>query len=584
MNMLNLCLDAIFLQHAGLPFRLTQLEGNMELGFCAGELRAAVPLLLRQGKLEAVKNKSGEVLLRINEEGLAMVANEWVAEALIDYDPFNVVIDRECGEGLLYTVLHWLGWIHFNGLPLTAKGTLFRKTIDALQALTPFEDEQLKGLQLQLTVQEDLPISVAFMLDILVKMSVLRLEAGEWSIQDECLQTWLKLDLKTANKKLLTILCKNYVPARKYQQQIVALLTCSLVRQGQLCILDIVISKLPLLESNSTGVREELTMWLNSWLYVLCQCGWLEQGRLAQNSSVFVLRWCEGQYESSPAFNQASNQASQRESKLESNIKEQLIIVQPDFEILVPPDVPLALRYELELLTECVHIDVMSQYRLTKRKFCLALQSGLSWRFPSDLPAHIEMTIDEWTKEANLYQAHHTALEKNKLKSKSTSKSKSKSISKNISKNMANSLLQGGKINATCFVQPSPQLPTYEACLEAPDFSSILPDLGSVPLKWRQQISSYHPSTLRHLIEQAITWQIKVELQLAQDRVAIIPTSICDELDGWRVVGVITSPSLGEPNSQVIPHQQCYGAKLLVPEIDTNNVSTFYSDSCNNML
>lgn len=560
MNMLNLSLKSIFLQHASLPFRLTQLEANMELGLCAGELRAAAPLLLQQGMLEAVKNKSGEVLLRINEEGLARVANEWVTEALIDYDPFNVVIDRERGEGLMYTVLHWLGWIQLNGLPLTTKGTLFRKTIDALQALTPFEDEQLKGLQLQLTMQEDLPISVAFMLDILVKMSVLRLEAGKWSIQNECLQRWLRLDLKAANKKLLTILCKNYVPARKYQQQIVALLTGSLVRQGQLCSLDIVISKLPLLQSSSTGAREELTLWVNSWLYVLCQCGWLELGRLVQNPSTFVLRWCEEQYESN------------LESNLESHKQEQFIIVQPDFEILVPPDVPLAIRYELELLTECVHIDVMSQYRLTKRKFCLALQFGLSWRFQCDLPAHIEMTLAEWTKEVNLNQAHHTALEKNKLKSKSTSKSK------------ANSLSQGGKINVACFVQPSSQLPSYEACVEAPDFSFILPDLGSVPLKWRQQVSSYHPSTLRHLIEQAITWQIKVELQLAEDRVAIIPTSICDELDGWLVVGVITSPSLGEPISKVIPHQQCYGAKLLVPEIDTNNVSTFYSDSCNNML
>lgn len=562
MMSMEVLLRAIFLQHAGLPFRLSQLEGNMEMGISGGELRAAVPFLLRKEKLETVKNKSGEVLLRINEESLAMLANELVAGALISYDPFNIVIDMESGEGLMYTILNWLAWIYYNGLPLTNKGSLYRKTIETLKEITPFEDKQLTGLQLQLTAQEDLPISIAFMLDILVKMSVFRLEAGEWKIQDEALQTWLKFDLKAANKKLLTILCENYVPARKYHQQIVALLTCARVQQGEICILDKIVSKLPLPQSDTTGLKEEQMLWLNSWLYVLCQCGWVEQGRLVQNGSVTVFRWCEEQFE------------FMHETKQELNVIDQSIIVQPDFEILVSPEVPLATRYELELLTECVRLDVMSQYRLTKRKFCLALESGLSWQLPIDLPAHIGIAIAEWTREVNLNQANNTPLGNSKLKSQP----------KSVSKNIAKSTLQSGKINAACFVEPNPQLPSYEVGVAELDFTQAFPDFDAVPLKWREQLSSYHPSTLKHLIEQAITWQIKVELQWGEQRVAMIPNTICDESDGWRVVGIIPSFGEGEPVLQSIPNKQCYGAKLLVPDIDSNNVSTFYSDSCNNML
>lgn len=562
MKTIKVLLRAIFLQHAGLPFRLSQLEGNMELGICGGELRAAVPFLLRKEKLETVKNKSGEVLLRINEESLDMLANEWVAGDLISYDPFSIVIDMDSGEGLMYRILHWLAWIYYNGLPLTNKGNLFRKTIDALKGLTPFEDKQLTGLQLQLTAQEDLPISIAFMLDILVKMSVLQLEAGEWKIQDDGLQTWLNLDYRAANKKLLTILCENYVPARKYQQQIVALLTCARIQQGEICILDNVVSKLPLCQSDTTRLKEEQTLWLNSWLYVLAQCGWLEQGKLVQNTSVTVVRWRGEQFE------------LVHETKQELNVLDQSLIVQPDLEILVPPEVPLATRYELELLTECVRLDVMSQYRLTKSKYCLALEFGLSWRLPIDLPAHIGITIAEWTREVNLTQANHTSLGVSKPKSKL------KSNSKNISK----STLRSGKINAPCFVEPNPKLPTYEVGVEEPDFTQAFPDFDTVPLKWREQLSSYHPSTLRHLMEQAIIWQIKVELQWGEQRVSIIPNTIYDEPDGWRVVGVIPSSSEGKLVLQSIPSKQCYGAKLLVPDIDSNNVSTFYSDSCNNML
>lgn len=547
MMLMEVLLRAIFLQHAGLPFRLSQLEGNMELGICGGELRAAVPFLLRKEKLETVKNKSGEVLMRIHEESLDMLANELVAGALISYDPFSIVIEMDAGEGLMYRILNWLAWIYYNGLTRTNKGNLFRKTIHALKELTPFEDKQLAGLQLHLTAQEDLPISIAFMLDILVKMSVLQLEAGEWKIQDEGLQTWLKLDLKAANKKLLTILCENYVPARKYQQQIVALLTCARVQQGEICIMDKIASKLQLPQSDTTGLKEEQMLWLNSWLYVLAQCGWLEQGKLVQNTSVKVIRWREEQFE-----------------------LDQSITVQPDFEILVSPEVPLATRYELELWTESVRLDVMSQYRLTKRKYCLALESGLSWRLPIDLPAHIRMTIAEWTREVNLNQANNTSLGGSETKSNS--------------KNIAKSRLQSGKINVACFVEPNPKLPTYEVGVEEPDFTQAFPDFDTVPLKWRQQISSYHLSTLRNLIEQAIMWQIKVELQWGDQTVSIIPNKICDESDGWRVVGVIPSFGEGEPALQSIPSKQCYGAKLLVPDIDSNNVSTFYSDSCNNML
>lgn len=529
-------LKAIFLQHARLPFRLTQLEANLEMGICGGELRAAVPFLLRQEKLEAIKNKSGEVLLRINENSLPLLANELIAENFIPYDPFEFVIEMECGEGLIYTILHWLAWIYYNGLPLTSKGSLFRKTIQALQGLTPFEDEQLKGLQLQLTVQHDLPISIAFMLDILVNLSVLQLDSGEWKIQNDRLQMLLNLDLSSVNKQLLNILCQNYVPARKYQQQVVALLTCTSVQQGEVYVLDKVLSKLQHTSSIANVVNEEQQLWLNSWLYVLGQCGWLERGKLRQNSSVVVFRWREDQFQ----------------SKHEANLVDKFIIVQPDFEMLVPPYVDLATRYELELMTECVHIDVMSQYRLTKRKFCLALQSGLSWELPSELPVHIGRAIAEWTREVNLQQAHQNIQQHNIP------------LRKGISK----SIMKSGITNDIRFVQPTSQLPSYEVGVIEPDFACIFPDIDSVPLKWRQQLSSYHPSTLRYLIEQAITWKIKIELQLEEQYVYMIPTVICDELDGWHVVGVITSHSLGEPVLQSIPYKQCYAAKLLVPNID----------------
>ncbi|MNJ41113.1 hypothetical protein D3C77_360240 [compost metagenome] len=515
--MMDTILRTIFIQHAGLPFSMERLEGNMEMGICGGELRAAIPFLLQQGKLESLKNRSGEVSFRIKEEILPVIANQLV-EGIPSYSQFDVELFRESGTTMIYTVLRWLQWIYYNGLPVTAKGTLHHRTVVALQKITPFEDEKLAGLKLNPATQQRMPLGVSFMLDILVQMSVIHLGADGWKIHDNSLQTWLDFDMQTANEKLLHILCKAYVPAQKYQQQAISLITCPAVRKGNYYSAEGILRQLKLTQQQ---LQPEQETWLSSWVYVLCRCGWLEQGRVGQDSAQILFRWC----------------ASIGQHPLP--ISEE-IIVQPDFEILVSPHASLQTRFHLELMTEHLHTDVMSRYRLTKDKYRLALQTGINCKLDqNDLPTNVRLAITDWTKQLEtFYEGEGAAL---------------------TIKLSRNHLQFPNR-----FVDVESVLPTYQLNDFKPERSQIMPGIHDVPTKWMQEVASYHQSTLRHLIERALIWKIRIELQLVDELIQIIPTAIINEEEEWCIIGV------GQSGLKSIQFKQCQGIRLVMPDLIPN--------------
>lgn len=518
--MMDTILKAMFIQHAGLPFSMQRLKGNVDMGICGGEIRAAIPLLLQQGKLESLKNRSGEVSFRIKEEILPVIANQLI-EGVPSYSQFEVELFREAGTTMMYTVLRWLQWIYYNGLPFTAKGTLHRKTMVALQKITPFEDEKLAGLKLQSATGHAMPLGVAFMLDILVQMSVLHLEANGWKIHDDHLLTWLDLDTQTANEKLLHILCKAYVPAQKYQQQAVTLITCPSVSQGNYYSAEGIMRHLKLTQQQ---FQLEQETWLSSWLYVLCQCGWLEQGIIGQDHSQPLFRWCTG---------------IECIEEYPLPVSEE-IIVQPDFEILVPSHVSLQTRFHLELMTEHLHTDLMSRYRLTKNRYHLALQAGLNCKLDQyELPTNVQVAITDWTKQfEDSYTEEGFAL----------THKYNRSLVQAISR----------------FVDVEYVLPMYQVDDFKPEQSHIMPGIDAVPNKWMQEVASYHQSTLRHLVEQALLWDIKIELQLVDELIQIIPTAIVDDEQDWCIVG------LGQSELKSIHFTQCQGIRLVMPDLIPN--------------
>ena len=100
---------------------------------------------------------------------------------------------------------------------------------------------------------------------------------------------------------------------------------------------------------------------MRNWLVALSGLGWLDLGENGEGELVF--RWSV-----KPVFAHQNG-----ESRLGA---EELFYIQPDFEIIVPPEVSFRVRWELELYCENVAMDVMSIYRLSRASIAAATRNN----------------------------------------------------------------------------------------------------------------------------------------------------------------------------------------------------------------
>ncbi|EHS56761.1 hypothetical protein WG8_3031, partial [Paenibacillus sp. Aloe-11] len=100
---------------------------------------------------------------------------------------------------------------------------------------------------------------------------------------------------------------------------------------------------------------------------------------------------------------------------------------------------------------------------------------------------------------------------------------------------------------------------------DSPD-SEIRPyDSSAVPSSWTKEWRSYHVSTARQLIEQAIHWQTAVGLRIGRAEVKWIPESVIPG-EPWSVIGWYASEEGAEaPVRATLQPGEWSDMRLLVP-------------------
>jgi len=81
------------------------------------------------------------------------------------------------------------------------------------------------------------------------------------------------------------------------------------------------------------------------------------------------------------------------------------VTVQPNFEVLVPPDAPFRLRWQLERIADLESQDVILTYRISKESFYLGLRSGMAWseidsmlesHLARECPQNVRHNLESW--------------------------------------------------------------------------------------------------------------------------------------------------------------------------------------------
>jgi hypothetical protein len=307
-----------------------------------------------------------------------------------------------------------------------------------------------------------------------------------------------------------------------------------------------------------------------------------------------------------------------------------LFIVQPDFEVLVPPDVPYRLRWGLANCAELLHTDELWTFRLSRERLEEAAERGMPpeevirWLIShaeGGLPAQVELSLTQWSRsigrtawsevillacrnetDAADIAAHprlHGSLTQVGPLHFIVQPDCTEQVRKELAAaGLAPPRIIGGREGETSrplpvilpgktalkpetYVLPAQNpgtgLLVNGAVLQLLPLTSaeaegiILPGEDAVPQMWLREWREYHVSTAQKVMEQALTWGIKVRMSLEGQICDFIP----EQLRGnpWRVAGGLLPAGTEEREEAELAAGNWKEMKLLIPQKERNSSS-----------
>ncbi|GIO38698.1 hypothetical protein J41TS12_35590 [Paenibacillus antibioticophila] len=582
-------IEYLYRRFAGLPFTLDHVNGAAAGRVSGAELRAAIPGLLRSGQLIAMKRSRDERMYCIPRSVIPVIWEGLKPAAPKAMDGSMARRIKEPGNGLAADLFRTLSWIGQQGfLPFTSKGTIHRRTIDKLHEIISLHEEDLSALGLRYAHQAWCPLGLAVVLDMLLSLGLLSQDQDNsfLTVVPEQLSAWLALDTSEWDTILLQELLDRYLPDEPGIWHIAYRLVQPDLDTTHWYSTDALLQSL--IESGLIpGVADREQSWLHGWLSALSAFGWLELGRSPEENLIF--RWCSrprlkgefpaagqlGQSEPPEQLEQAEQSGHQHSNPAGETGGR--CYVQPDFEILVPPDVPFHIRWELECCCECLVNDRMTVYRLTRSRAVHAYQRG---RSPLDLlelltsyshgvPGNIAQVLTDWEREFRGAERH--PLPGKAGQSLALNERKQPALSyPRIKPGMHGSGTFAARRDAAWINQGfRPYL--YEPAAEIPGAEELFPGRSRVPSMWIRERRQYHDSTARSLMDQAMLWRTGVEMNLKSGECAVfLPMQISGE-HSWMVRGNLVK---GEPQGRhveegvLLTPDQWEEIGLLLPLID----------------
>ncbi|MCZ8520222.1 helicase-associated domain-containing protein [Paenibacillus caseinilyticus] len=569
------------------PFDSSGLERAVAGEHSGAEARAGLAGLLRKGILFAFRKTWGEHTYLLPADGFALW-QDILFPGWEDKLPGGTGVEAEGsgGSGVklrdeLFSVLVASAQ---QGLKLTKHGTLHKKQLGKLAEHIRLNPGLLRGAALKYAYGDTYPLPVAVLLDLMMRLGLIVPQEEELVLQREPLQWWLTLPAAQQNRILYGIWRRLVMPGTAPLQHAVRLL--EKIQPGGWFPAESVSSLLHaqgILEAAEEA--EDLTRQLQEqWIAPLTAFGWMEEGR--SPSGPIVYRWTE---------RLEAGEREGEESDGEELEEQGQLMVQPDFDILVPPDVTQAVRWELACLADFVSWDHVSLYKLTRSSVRRALEQGrtadelvsfLAQNAMYGLPENVEHTLQQWARpfgKTRIVQAfllrcadEETAeavakqpelgryvLERagskdfiiagEELRAFSTSLEKAGFMAAlpqasgggapaeegypKLEALPASALQRGCEIAEQGLIYSRHSVTHFQMESSVPEPADLYPRLGEIPAAWLRDYRSYHGSTRREMIEKAIELQTSLQLRWKDTDLVLVPRKMQDTRGTWSVTG-----------------------------------------------
>ena len=367
-------LRGVLRKYGANPFELERIAARAEeeFGMTGAEARVAVAKLRRSGIVFAVRKSWGDRLFYVPDDAVAL----WQPLLLpadnrpLDPDEAREVVPNAARYRQPLALELLSAWHEIARKPIvrTAKGAPQAAAVDRLTKAMGLEPDDLAGLLPPYPYAELLPPQAMLALDLGLACGVLAERDGAIGARDDVLLGWLALSRLEAERRLRKMVIARY---------------CSVDPAFHLGV-----SAALALDDGRWHTEGRISEWQSREeagrrLAILEAFGWIERGEW--RGRTVIRKRAEPGGDDEPG--------------------EDAFIVQPDGEILVPPEVGLRTRWTLLDLAEMAQADALCVYRLTKRSCERAHRLGYSLRKALDflerssgdpVPEPVYAALNDW--------------------------------------------------------------------------------------------------------------------------------------------------------------------------------------------
>jgi hypothetical protein len=570
------------------PFDLAKLERLAAAQLSGAEARVGFYGLLQKALVFAFRKTWGEQVYVMPSDGL-LVWQRVLFPALDGTEDAVIQATLSSSMTLSQELFFLLVQAAQQGLKLTKSGTLHKKQILKLSELLSMPEDWFKGLGLKYAYGDVYPLPLAVALDMLLRLQLLEQHEDELVLKEERCGLWMQLRAEEQRAVLYETWKMLTQPSSVSLQHSVLLLErlpagkwLSWKALAQWLEEQRISSELP--------ERELEEAWQREWVLPLLAFGWLEQG--TDTAGVQHYRWLHH-----PREVEAS-EAGQETQETQESQETACLMVQPDFDLLIPPDVPQSIVWEVACFADCTSKDQLSVYKLSKESLRRALEQGrkgeellalLEKYAMYGVPDNVRLTVEQWTKpfgrigfeqvlllrcaEEETGDAltrlsgtsgllgerlgdRHFIVRPEAWKSLSTVLEKAGFMAGKPLLLDGSNEKEGGTY--PCFLSGKPggeRLPLpwqasekgiiysrhnvmyFEMERRVPELSELYPDLHHIPPQWLKEYRSYHASTRREMVEKAIEWKTMLQVRKDGADYWVAPRKLLETRGTWSMSG-----------------------------------------------
>nr|WP_145404000.1 hypothetical protein [Paenibacillus xylanexedens] len=526
-------LGLLFHKHAGQSFSsLLPPEVWAKEGLSGAEANQAFAMLRRKRWISSVHKSWGECTYYIPQRHLIVLTLVCTDHANPMVEAMNEPVMRvicEAKPHVAAELLHLVAWIEREALPLTSKSIIHKRSVQKLSTLTILSSADFEDLNIAYEHADLYPVHVVILLDMLLCLNLVQQADNEFEIRQEQLQQWISLPWSEMHREIFQVCMDRYggsEPMMQHFRYQLALLTRGLNEWYRIS-------------------NEQDHPKIKSWLMALAGWGFGEVGETADGALAF--RWLMNPAELMGirrSTRSVEADVARHHTQVEVEEASARVYVQPDFEVMVPPDVSPAVCWGLEHYCERMIRDQMSIYRLCKERVEKAesiaggqeRQSAVQFLEKysyGSLPEHVMGALKDWTRnwEAQMMKQTQKQTQTQTQMENQNTVSLVKEVGSNlihkspsfVYRSAAQGLLQGRMKTGMAAGRNADLLHMGGVQQDEPAWSLRKAD---VPETWHREWRKYHMSTARQIALQAIEWQVKLGVRKGENTFVLIPQHV----------------------------------------------------------